>query len=143
MTIPYHHTQRGTLMMAALFVAAIASAVGAYASPSPSRWVLAAITAGFVLLVWLFSSLTVDVDEQDVRWHFGPGIWTYRIARADIENAEIVRNNWSDGFGIRMRPGLRLYNVSGLEAVELRLRTGDRRRIGTDDARGLIASLKP
>jgi hypothetical protein len=47
-----------------------------------------------------------------------------------------------NGFGIRMRPGFRLYNVSGLDAVELRLKSGDVRRIGTDDAAGLAAALQ-
>jgi hypothetical protein len=42
-----------------------------------------------------------------------------------------------------MRPGFRLYNVSGLDAVELRLTNGDVRRLGTDDATGLAAALKP
>jgi hypothetical protein len=41
-----------------------------------------------------------------------------------------------------MVPGRRLYNVSGLDAVELRLKTGDIRRIGTDDPQGLAAALK-
>jgi hypothetical protein len=41
-----------------------------------------------------------------------------------------------------MRPSFRLYNVSGLDAVELRLKTGDIRRIGSDDAPGLAAALK-
>jgi len=53
-----------------------------------------------------------------------------------------VRNAWWNGFGIRMRRGFRLYNVSGLDAVELRLKSGDIRRIGTDDAQGLAAALK-
>jgi hypothetical protein len=41
-----------------------------------------------------------------------------------------------------MAPGFRLYNVSGLDAVELRLKSGDIRRIGTDDPHGLAAALK-
>jgi hypothetical protein len=40
-----------------------------------------------------------------------------------------------------MRPGFRLYNVSGLDAVELRLKSGGVRRIGTNDPDGLSASL--
>ena len=39
-------------------------------------------------------------------------------------------------------PGFRLYNVSGLDAVELRLKSGDIRRIGTDDPQGLAAALE-
>jgi hypothetical protein len=44
--------------------------------------------------------------------------------------------------GIRMRPGLRLYNITGLDAVELRLKSNEVRRIGTDDPQGLAAALK-
>lgn len=81
------------------------------------------------------------MNDNEVRWHFGPGLWTYRIPRADIDSARPVRNSWLNGFGIRMRPGFRLYNVSGLDAVELRLKTGDIRRIGTDDPNGLATAL--
>ena len=35
------------------------------------------------------------------------------MARADIAGVSIVRNSVLNGFGIRMRPGFRLYNVSG------------------------------
>ncbi len=41
-----------------------------------------------------------------------------------------------------MGPGFRLYNVSGLDAVELKLKDGSVRRIGTDDAPGLTAALQ-
>jgi hypothetical protein len=144
MAIRYRHTQRGTLMLAALLIAAALLALAAYLNPSPSqRWPLWTFAIGFVILAWLFSSLTVEVSEDEFQWHFGPGIWRYRITLAEIETIEIVRNTWWNGFGIRMRPGFRLYNVSGLDAVELRLKTGDIRRIGTDDAQGLAAALKP
>lgn len=142
MAIRYHHTQRGTLMLVTMLIAAAVSASAAYSNPSSARWLLGALAIGFVVLAWLFSSLTVEVNEREFHWHFGPGVWRYRITLAEIETVEIVRNNWWNGFGIRMRPGFRLYNVSGLDAVELRLKTGDIRRIGTDDAQGLAAALK-
>jgi hypothetical protein len=41
-----------------------------------------------------------------------------------------------------MAPGFRLYNVSGLDAVELRLHSNDIRRIGTDDPEGLVKVLR-
>jgi len=53
-----------------------------------------------------------------------------------------VRNKWWNGLGIRKGPGFWLYNVAGLDAVELRLRSGEVRRIGTDDPQGLAAALK-
>jgi predicted lysophospholipase L1 biosynthesis ABC-type transport system permease subunit len=144
MTMRYHHAQRGTLMLVALLIAAILLASIAYLNPSSSgRWLPWTLAIGSVVLAWLFSSLTVEVTEHEVRWHFGPRFWSYRIALAEIESIHIVRNTWWNGFGIRMRPGFRLYNVSGLDAVELRLKTGDVRRIGTDDAQGLAAALRP
>ena len=89
-----------------------------------------------------FSSLTVEVNGKELRWYFGPGLWTYRLPIDEIDTVAIVRNQWWNGFGIRMRPGFRLYNVSGLDAVELRLKSGDIRRIGTDDTQGLSAALR-
>ena len=41
----------------------------------------------------------------------------------------MVRNHWWNGFGIRMRPGLRLHKVSGLDAVELRLSNEVRQKL--------------
>jgi hypothetical protein len=137
----YRHTQPGVLMVIAFAVAAIVCGSLALLNPTSARWLLWAVAIGTVILAWLFSSLTVEVNDNELRWHFGPGLWTYRIARADIDSVRHVRNSWLNGFGIRMRPGFRLYNVSGLDAVELRLKTGDIRRIGTDDPNGLATAL--
>jgi hypothetical protein len=84
----------------------------------------------------------VEVTEDEIRWHFGPGFLHYRIARSDIASVAVVRDSWLNGFGIRMRPGFRLSNLSGLDAVKLRLNSGDVRRIGTDDPQGLAAALQ-
>ena len=73
---------------------------------------------------------------------FRSGFWNYRLPLGDIQDVAVVRNHWWNGFGIRMRPGFRLYNVSGLDAVELRLKSGEIRRIGTDDPQALAEALK-
>jgi hypothetical protein len=144
MAIRYQHTQRGTLMVAGLGIGAVVVALAGHINPVPAVGRLLGIMAlGFAGMAWLFSSLTVEVDEQELRWHFGPGLWTYRLPLADIESAAPVRNTWLNGFGIRMRPGFRLYNVSGLDAVELRLRDGGIRRIGTDEPQALAHALNP
>ncbi len=138
----YEHTQPGTLMIVALGIGAVVCAAIAYSEAGASRWLAGAVALSLFILAWLFSSLTVIVDDKEVRWYFGPGAWSYRAARSDIESAHAVRNSWLAGFGIRMAPGFRLYNVSGLDAVELKLRDGSVRRIGTDDAAGLAAALQ-
>jgi len=143
MSILYHHTQRGYLMLVTLApAAAICAAIGYLSPPLPTRWLLWGLAIMFVVMASIFSSLTVEVTEDEVRWHFGPGLWRYRTPRADIKTTQVVRNSVLAGFGIRMGPGFRLYNVSGLDAVELRLKSGDVQRIGTDDAPGLAAALQ-
>ena len=131
-------------MLVALSLAALVAGLLGLLAFRSERWAWLPFVV-FALLVgsaWLFSSLTVEVSGSEVRWYFGPGIWDYRIALSDIESVRIVRNTWVNGFGIRMRLGWRLYNVSGLDAVELHLKNGGIRRIGTDDPKGLVAALK-
>ncbi len=142
MSIHYEHTQRGTLMIVTVLIIAVVLAAFAYSSTGSARWTSSAVALGMVILAWLFSSLTVIVDDNEVRWYFGPGAWSYRMALSDIAAARVVRNSWVNGFGIRMGPGFRLYNVSGLDAVELELKNGEVRRIGTDDAPALAAALR-
>jgi hypothetical protein len=140
MAMPYLHTQRGTwIVVPCLAFAALDTAV-AWRS---GQWLPVAVLIVFVVVAILFSSLTVEVRDNELRWYFGPGLWTYRLPLDEIENVAAVRNRWWYGFGIRKGPGFWLYNVSGLDAVELHLRSNEIRRIGTDDPQGLAAALRP
>lgn len=136
----YRHTQPGTLIL----VSCLATGALAGLTLWPSgRWLPAIVL--FVLmtvLAILFSSLTVEVENGELRWYFGPGFWTYRLPLDAIEEIAVVRNRWWHGWGVRMAPGFRLYNVSGLDAVELKLGPNDTRRIGTDDPHGLAQALR-
>jgi hypothetical protein len=136
----YRHTQNGVwIVLPCLFFAAV-DAVVAWQT---GQLFPVAVLILLIAVAVIFSSLTVEVSENELRWYFGPGLWTYRLLLSDIETVAVVRNHWWNGFGIRMAAGFRLYNVSGLDAVELRLRSSDVRRIGTDDPQGLAEALKP
>ena len=137
--MPYRHTQRGTLTIIICLVVAAFDAAIVWRS---GQWPAAVVAVVLVAVAGLFSSLTVEVGEGELRWYFGPGLWRYRLALDEIQTVAAVRNHWWNGFGIRMRPGFRLYNVSGLDAVELRLKSNEIRRIGTDDPQGLEEALK-
>ncbi len=137
--MPYRHTQRGTLtILVCLVLAALDAALVWFGG----QWPAAAVLLVAVVVSFLFSSLTVEVGDNELRWYFGPGFWSYRLALVEIASVEAVRNHWWNGWGIRIGPRFRLYNVSGLDAVELRLKSGAIRRIGTDDPRGFLDALR-
>jgi hypothetical protein len=53
-----------------------------------------------------------------------------------------VRNKWWYGWGIRLTPHGWLFNVGGLDAVELELASGRKFRIGTDEPQGLLNAIR-
>ena len=137
--MPYHHTQRRSSILTVLLLVAV---FGAAFLSQRTLWPSVAVMVVLIAVEVVFKSLTVEVSEQELRWYFGPGFWSYRLPLDQVETVAVVRNHWWNGFGIRMRPGFRLYNVSGLDAVELRLKSNEIRRIGTDDPKGLAEALK-
>jgi hypothetical protein len=136
----YRHTQRGTLILITCVAIGLPGLVLSWVSQHWQPAIL--MLAVTIAIAILFSSLTVEVADNELRWHFGPGLLNYRLALDEISDVAIVRNQWWNGWGIRMAPGFRLYNVSGLDAVELRLMSNDVRRIGTDDPVGLVKLLR-
>jgi hypothetical protein len=136
----YRHRQSGfAILLVCLAVGALGAAITWRTGQMMPMVVMLIIVVAVTLV---FHSLTVEVEGNELRWYFGPGFWTYRLALDEIRSVAVVRNHWWSEFGIRMRPGFRLYNVSGLDAVELQLKSGDIRRIGTDDPEGLAAALQ-
>jgi hypothetical protein len=76
-----------------------------------------------------------------VSLRFGIGVIRKKFPVTGIETAGVVRNPWYYGWGIRKTPEGWLYNVSGLLAVELRMKSGEKYRIGTDDPLGLLNAI--
>jgi hypothetical protein len=140
MAVRYRHTQPGTMGVAVCLVSGVFGAL--LLLNAGYRWPAVVLIVVESVVAILFSSLTVEVEGRELRWYFGPGLWRYRLPLAAIREVSVVRNHWWQGLGVRMAPGLRLYNVSGLDAVELRLGPNDIRRIGTDDAHGLAAAIR-
>ena len=76
-----------------------------------------------------------DFDDETVyrdrvSCHFGRGIVHRSIALADLASVSLVRNSWLAGWGVRLTPTGWMWNVSGLDAVELVFVDGRRFRIG-------------
>ena len=111
-----------------------------YLSGNTNPFLLIILTALAVSLL-LFSILTVKVDGEEVSVRFGVGLIRKRFPLSEIESHSAVRNPWYYGWGLRRTPIGWLYNVSGLEAVEITLKDGRKVRIGTDDPTGLDAAI--
>jgi len=144
-TVRYRRTQRASTLLlgilggiALVLVVALVAAAGG--DPAPLA-VPAAVLVGLISLSVLFSSLTVEVDDEALRIAFGPGLVRHAWSLDRIAAARPVRNPWWYGWGIHYTPGGWLYSVAGFEAVEIVLADGRRRRVGTDDPEGLVAAL--
>jgi hypothetical protein len=132
----YRHTQVGwvTLGLAAAVAALARLTVPEGAPVGPMLVVAAAIAV-------LFGTLTVEVDHEAVRLRFGVGLVRKRIALGDVRAWSAVRNPWYVGWGIRVGRGVVIWNVSGLDAVELAFSDGRRFRVGTDEPDTLAAAI--
>ena len=93
----------------------------------------------FALLV--FHSLTVTVNENAVHLRMGIGLIRTSFPLSEITNAYPVKNKWYHGWGIRLMDNGFMYNVSGLDAVELVLSSGAIHRIGTDEPDSLALAI--
>ena len=135
----YRHTQVGYVTLSVLLI--VAFAVVALSSRS-ARPVTLGVASVLAICAVLFSSLTVEITHGELRFHFGPGFWRKRFALVDVAAANPTRSSWWEGWGIRITPRGILYDVSGRDAVEIELRSGQRFRIGTDEPDALVKALR-
>ena len=136
----YRNTQFGTVIVVSLLgVLAFGIWFGLRTSWQP---VAIALPAIIVAVLALFYRLTVTVDADAIRCAFGIGLISRTIPLDRVKDAQRVRNRWYYGWGIRRVPGAWMFNVSGLDAVEVTLEGGKRFRIGTDDPEGLLAAIR-
>ena len=135
----YRHTQIGYLTLIVIIVAALGIAVSL---PNEARPVTLGVAALLVIIAVLFSSLTVEVGGEELRFHFGPGFWRKRVALSEVAAATPMQSSWWEGWGIRFTLRGMLYNVSGTDAVEIELRSGRRFRIGTDEPEALVQAIR-
>ncbi len=138
----YQHTQTGRLMIFILFGFILYFCFLSTKVDSDSIFF---ITMFFILFVLSsFISLQVIIDENHVKIKFGYGIFRKRFALKEIISAEAVKNHWYYGWGIRRRliPPMWIYNVSGFDAVEIKMRNGKTYRIGTDEPQRLEQAIK-
>lgn len=134
----YKHTQVGWIILIAMTPVIMVLGFRAVVSPAPP---ITFTALGLLIVLLLFGSLTVTADNREVSLYFGPGLIRKRYPLSEIGSISQVRNPWYCGWGIRWFGKGWLYNVSGLDAIELRLKNGKQIRIGTDEPERLLQFL--
>lgn len=135
----YKNTQLGLAMLSVLGLVLLLLIFASISKPNEPI-VFAFLIVGVVAI--LFSTLTIKVKEGKVKWFFGPRFWKKSLEISQIESAKVIRTKWYYGLGIRLIPTGWLYNVSGLTAVELKLKDGKTVSLGTNDPDNLLKVIK-
>lgn len=121
---------------------------------SGTNFAVTAVMALILLILASFTTLSVSVDEKYIRIKFGWGMFRKKFAVGEIASVAPVKNHWNYGWGIRLWlwPRMWIFNVSGFDAVEIRMKNptsaktsagrGKIYRIGTDEPEKLEAAIR-
>ena len=140
----YEHTQIGYLIISVLFAATVFVAITGIIAPSDRGVLLIDAIIELILLICaiVFSKLTIKIDEETLQACFGIGLICKKVPLTEIVGCEPIRIRWWYGWGIHLTPYGWLYNVSGLDAVVIRLRNGRKFALGTDDPQALVDAIE-
>lgn len=104
-------------------------------------WVGLALGLAMVALAFVAHGLHVSLDRDGIRVAFGVGFIRRRISWREVVSFQRVRNSWLHGWGFRLLPNGWMWNVSGLDAVELQFEGGRVFRVGTDEPEALCEAI--
>ncbi len=104
-------------------------------------WVPYLLVSVGVMISAVFSSLQTAVDSDFLHISYSVGLIRRKIPLGSIKSVKQVRNRWWYGLGIRLTPHGWLWNIQGMDAIELTYENGKCFRVGTDDPEGLQSAL--
>ena len=130
MTEQYRHTQIGYVIIVGIVAAMVG--IGILLVNTGRSWIAIAVLVVLAVVLVLFHSLTVVIDEEELMVQFGHGVIRKRLKLNEIESVQTVRVPWYWGWGIRTTPQGMVFRVSGFDAIHLTLVTGREFLIGTD-----------
>lgn len=148
---PYKHTQVGYLILVITFFVFVLFAwvqiMARAEAPSPdsgTNFLITSVMFLVLLLLTSFSTLSVSIADNFLKVKFGYGLFRDRFLLSDIVSVSQVKNHWYYGWGIRFWfwPRMTIYNVSGFDAVEIKMKNGKVYRIGTDEPEKLVEALR-
>ena len=138
----YSHKQWGIVILAVIPLMAVLILVFSdqmYELPAAG---LGLLFGTLTISAILFSSMTIEVNESELSWSFGPGVFKRSIALEEIGDCNKVKNPIWMGFGIHAYGTGWIYNVSGLLGIEIELKGGSFVRLGTDEPNYLLQAIE-
>jgi hypothetical protein len=137
----YNHTQKARLME---FILLALILLFAFILSSTGFEPIAFATMLLVVMIVIsFITLNVTIDDKSLGIKFGYGIFRKKFPLNEITSAKTVKNSWYYGWGIRLWlwPKMWIFNVSGYDAVEIKMKDGKIYRIGTDEPKELERAI--
>jgi hypothetical protein len=137
----YRHTQVGYVMITSLVIVSVLLLYSLLLNPETGRPIGLALLI-LIICGWFFSSLTTEINDGQLRFWFGPGLFKKTINLSEVASCQTVKNSWWYGWGMHLTPHGWLYNVSGFAAVEIKLKNSQSLRLGSDEPEALGAAIK-
>jgi transcriptional regulator with XRE-family HTH domain len=137
----YKHKQWGfaTLIIMPLIAAVILGINDVVSLPAAGIGVLFGV---LTLVAITFSSMTIEVNESEISWYFGPGLFKKSLPLEEVGQCKKVKNPLWMGIGIHAYGTGWIYNVSGLLGVEIELKGGSFIRLGSDQPNYLVQAIE-
>lgn len=136
----YTHTQLGYWSFIAMVILLAVIAYDVVSSGWDSPPYLGVLI--ILIVLGLFANLNISVDDEKIILKYGIGLIKKRFLLNRIVDCYQVRNPFYYGWGIRRTPHGWLYNISGLDAVEIVLDNGKKYRLGSDEPEKLCSVIK-
>jgi hypothetical protein len=138
----YERTQVGWVVICVVCIAIIVVAIKIRNESSPNWQISVAVELLLLLTLAVFYKLTIKIDNHVLRISFGAGVVGKTVQLTEIDTYEPVRIRWWYGWGIHLTPYGWLYNVSGWDAVAIKLRNGKKFAIGTAEPQALVEAIR-
>jgi hypothetical protein len=105
---------------------------------STTLYLVSTLMAAMVLLT---GTLTITVTDTHLQFYFGIGLIRGKYALQDIVYCRPI-SYFSLGWGIRFKPGVTIFNVSGNKAIEIKRRSSSQIiYLGTDTPEEIVTCV--
>ena len=138
----YAHTQIGHVIIWSLIGVIALIAITGFLGSSSHREVSVVVLIILLITLALFYKLTITINEEILCASFGIGMIRKRVSVPKIVACEPIRIRWWYGWGIHLTSCGWLYNVSGLDAVAIKLRNRRKFALGSDDPHGVAEAIR-